>query len=148
MEYFPLPAIQVENLRVAYDGKVVIDGITLSIRAGTVTARKHNCLAYVPQALGASIFGLGGHDCHRLRKGETRIKEAAVIGVVFTGFFARGIVIISKTPSTVDINHILFGNVLGLLPADILQTVTIGSLTLASVIMSPTIRKYRNRFFS
>jgi len=44
-----------------------------------------------------------------------------VIGLVFTGFFAFGLVLISKTPSTVDLTHILFGNVLGISNQDIIH---------------------------
>ncbi|MBS3104046.1 metal ABC transporter permease [Candidatus Woesearchaeota archaeon] len=87
----------------------------------------------IPFAIGAFIFGFGATIAIGYIKSKTRIKEDAVIGVVFTGFFALGIVIISKTPSTVDITHILFGNVLGMLPSDIVQTVIISLITLLGV---------------
>lgn len=87
----------------------------------------------IPFAIGAFIFGFAATIAIGFVKSHTRVKEDAVIGVVFTGFFALGIAIISKTPSTVDLNHILFGNVLGMLPSDIIQTVIIGGITLIGV---------------
>ena len=87
----------------------------------------------LPFAIGAFVFGLGATIAIGFVKARTRIKEDAVIGVVFTGFLALGLVIISKTPSQVDIMHILFGNVLGMLPSDIIQTIIIGAITLAGV---------------
>ncbi len=87
----------------------------------------------IPFAVGAFVFGLGATIAIGFVKSRTRVKEDAVIGVVFTGFFALGLVIISKTPSTVDISHILFGNVLGMLPSDIIQTVVISAITLVGV---------------
>jgi len=87
----------------------------------------------IPFAIGAFLFGFGATLGIGFVKSKTRIKEDAAIGVVFTGFFALGIVIISKTPSNVDITHILFGNVLGMLPSDIIQTVIIGVMTLVGV---------------
>jgi manganese transport system permease protein len=48
-----------------------------------------------------------------------------VIGLVFTGFFALGLVLISKIRSSVDLTHILFGNLLGITDADLVQTVVI-----------------------
>ncbi len=87
----------------------------------------------IPFAIGAFVFGFGATTLIGFVKSHTRIKEDASIGVVFTGFFALGIVIISKTPSNVDLTHILFGNVLGMLPSDIVQTVVISIITLIGV---------------
>jgi manganese transport system permease protein len=89
----------------------------------------------IPFAIGAFIFGFGATVAIGFVKSRTRIKEDAVIGVVFTMFFALGIVIISKTPSTVDITHILFGNVLGMLPSDIIQTIIVGTITLIGIFL-------------
>jgi manganese transport system permease protein len=56
-----------------------------------------------------------------------------VIGLVFTGFFALGLVLVSKIKSSVDLTHILFGNVLGISDADITQTVIISVITLVTL---------------
>jgi manganese transport system permease protein len=70
-------------------------------------------------AIGAFVFGVGSVPAIGFIKNKTRIKEDTVIGLVFTGFFALGLVLVSKTPSSVDLTHILFGNVLGISDPDI-----------------------------
>ena len=57
----------------------------------------------------------------RAIRGTSRVKEDAAIGIVFTTLFALGLVLISVTPSQTDLNHIIFGNVLGVSSADLIQ---------------------------
>ena len=57
----------------------------------------------------------------------SRVKEDAVIGVVFTAMFALGLVLISRVPSQTDLGHILFGNVLGVSDTDIWQILLLGA---------------------
>ena len=59
----------------------------------------------------------------------------AVIGVVFTGFFAFGLVLATKIPSNIDLFHILFGNVLGISQGDIIQTLISGFITLGIILI-------------
>ena len=68
-------------------------------------------------------------------KSKTRLKEDAVIGVVFTGFFAFGLVLVTKIPSNIDLFHILFGNVLGISEQDIIQTLIAGIITLVVILI-------------
>ena len=89
----------------------------------------------IPFALGAFIFGFGATVAIGYVKAKTRLKEDAVIGVVFTGFFAFGIVLSTKIPSNIDLFHILFGNVLGISQEDIIQTLIAGILTLGIVLL-------------
>ena len=58
-----------------------------------------------------------------------------VIGLVFTGFFALGLVLVSKVRSNIDLTHILFGNVLGISLADIWQTLLISALVVAVLLV-------------
>ena len=44
---------------------------------------------------------------------KQRVKEDTAIGVVFTGMFALGILLMSRTRSYRDLSHMLFGNILG-----------------------------------
>ncbi|MEL7507001.1 MAG: metal ABC transporter permease [Cyanobacteria bacterium J06554_1] len=88
----------------------------------------------LPFALGAFIFGFGATVIIGYVKAQTRLKEDAIIGVIFTGFFAFGLVLATKIPSNVDLFHILFGNVLGISPSDIIQTSIAGSATLAIIL--------------
>jgi manganese transport system permease protein len=54
---------------------------------------------------------------------------------VFTAFFALGLVLISKLRSSVDLSHILFGNLLGIRDDDIAQTLAISLLVLVLVLL-------------
>ncbi|WP_454042487.1 metal ABC transporter permease [Cellulosimicrobium sp. Marseille-Q8652] len=95
-------------------------------------------LAYVvgaPFALGALLFGLLAVLLIGAVRDTSRVKEDAAIGVVFTTLFALGLVLISVTPSQTDLNHILFGNLLGVSRADLLQVLVLGTVTLAVVVL-------------
>ena len=101
------------------------DAVSHSVLPGVV-------LAYAigwPFAVGAFIFGIGAVALIGGIQSRTNIKADAAIGVVFTSLFALGIVLISITPSQIDLAHILFGNVLGVSPADLLQVAVIGFVT-------------------
>jgi len=88
-----------------------------------------------PFAIGAFIFGAGAVALIGGVRATTRIKSDAAIGVVFTGLFALGLVIISATPSQIDLGHILFGNVLGVSDDDIWQVLVIGVVTSAVLLI-------------
>ncbi|MBL8994061.1 MAG: metal ABC transporter permease, partial [Spirochaetia bacterium] len=68
-------------------------------------------------------------------KGNSRIKEDTAMGVVFTGFFAFGIILVSVTPSDVHLMHILFGSLLGIPNHEVVETVVIGILTLTLILI-------------
>lgn len=94
-------------------------------------------LAYIfgaPFALGAVIFGFTAVALIGLIRNTSRTKEDAAIGVVFTTLFALGLVLVSITPSQVDLNHIIFGNLLGVSRADLAQVVILGVLVAAVLI--------------
>lgn len=107
------------------------DAVSHSVTPGIVLAYIFN----LPFALGAFVFGVGSVLAIGFIQSKTRIKEDTVIGLVFTGFFALGLVLISKNPSNIDLMHILFGNVLGISTADIIQTLVIGTFTLAALLL-------------
>jgi manganese transport system permease protein len=107
------------------------DAVSHSVTPGVVLAYIFN----LPFALGAFVFGIGSVLAIGFIKSKTRIKEDTVIGLVFTGFFALGLVLISKNPSNVDLMHILFGNVLGISTPDVIQTFVIGTITLAVILV-------------
>jgi len=95
----------------------VLPGVVLSYVVG------------IPFAAGALVFGFGAVALIGAVRDTTRLKEDAVIGVVFTSLFALGIVLVSVTPSHIDLTHILFGNLLGVTDLDIGQVVVLGTLT-------------------
>jgi len=89
----------------------------------------------LPFSLGAFVFGFGATVAIGYVKAKTRLKEDAVIGVIFTGFFAFGLVLATKIPSNIDLFDILFGNVLGISNQDIIQTLITGVLTLSIILL-------------
>jgi manganese transport system permease protein len=102
------------------------DAVSHAVLPGVAVAYMLN----IPLAIGAFVFGVGSTIAIGFIKSQTRIKEDTVIGLVFTGFFALGLVLISKVRSSIDLTHILFGNVLGIADADIVQTVIISIITI------------------
>lgn len=107
------------------------DAISHAVVPGVVIAYALN----IPFAIGAFVFGFGATVAIGYIKSKTRLKEDAVIGVVFTGLFALGLVLVTKIPSNVDLFHILFGNVLGISQQDIVQTLIVGCITLIVVLL-------------
>jgi manganese transport system permease protein len=105
------------------------DAVSHAVLPGVAVAYLLN----IPLAIGAFVFGVGSVMAIGFIKAQTRIKEDTVIGLVFTGFFALGLVLISKVRSSIDLTHILFGNVLGIADADIIQTVIISVFTLVTL---------------
>lgn len=83
-----------------------------------------------PFAAGAFVTGLLAAVGMGFVKANTRLREDAVIGVVFTAFFALGLLLISLYPSQVDLRSIVFGNILGISNGDILQVLIISGVTL------------------
>jgi len=62
---------------------------------------------------------------------RTKLKEDAVIGLIFTAFFGLGLFMISLSPTSVNIQTIVMGNILAVTPGDTLQLVIIAVVTLA-----------------
>lgn len=107
------------------------DAVSHAVMPGVVIAYALG----LPFAVGAFVFGVGSVALIGYIKQMTRIKEDTVIGLVFTGFFALGLTLISKLRSSIDLTHILFGNVLGISAADIRQTLLISALVLAVLLV-------------
>ena len=106
------------------------DAVSHSVLPGVV-------LAYtlgIPFSIGAFVFGLGSVLGIGYIKQKVRLKDDAVIGIVFTTLFALGLVLVSKVPSNIDLMHILFGYVLGISNADAWQ-VGIIALTVITVLL-------------
>jgi len=83
-----------------------------------------------PMAVGALVAGLLAVGAMAVIKMKSRLREDAVMGVVFTSFFAAGLLIISLTPSGVDRKKILFGNILAIADRDLVQVVAISGAVL------------------
>jgi len=94
-------------------------------------------LAYIlgaPFAVGALVFGFLAVALIGVIRGTSRVKEDAAIGIVFTTLLALGLVLVSVTPSQTDLNHIVFGNILGVSNGDLLQIAILAAVAFAVLI--------------
>jgi ABC-type Mn2+/Zn2+ transport system permease subunit len=96
----------------------VVPGVALAYMAGA------------PYAVGAFLSGLLAAAGMGFVKARTSLREDAVIGVVFTTFFALGVLIISLYPAGVSLRTIVFGNILGISDPDVVQVGIISAVTL------------------
>lgn len=88
----------------------------------------------LPIAIGAFVSGLLCAILTGFIKANSRVKEDTVMGVVFTGLFAFGLVLFTKVKSDLHLDHILFGNILGLEAGDLRDTLIVAGLTLGLVL--------------
>ncbi len=93
------------------------DAVSHAVLPGVVIAY----IAGIPFVVGALGFGVLAVVAIGAISATSRVKEDAAIGIVFTTLFALGLVLISVTPSQTDLNHIIFGNILGVSETDLAQ---------------------------
>ncbi|MEM1078371.1 MAG: metal ABC transporter permease [Pseudomonadota bacterium] len=89
----------------------------------------------LPFALGAFLSGGLAAGAMLFLNQRSGLKEDAIIGLIFTSFFGLGLFMISVSPSSVDIQTIMLGNILAITPADTLQLVLIGGVSLALLLL-------------
>jgi manganese/iron transport system permease protein len=85
-------------------------------------------VAYIigwPLALGSFFAGLFAAAAMAVVKAKSQIREDAVIGIVFTTFFAFGLLLIGLYPAQVDLKSIIQGNILGIADRDLWQVIGI-----------------------
>lgn len=75
----------------------------------------------IPIAVGAFFAGLFCAIATGYLKNNSRVKEDAVMGIVFSGMFALGLVMLTKIQTDVHLLHVLFGNVLGITQSDLIE---------------------------
>jgi manganese/iron transport system permease protein len=88
-----------------------------------------------PLAVGAFMSGLLCAVATGFVKANSRLKEDTAMGVVFTGLFALGLVIFTKIKTDLHLDHILFGNILGIERRDMIETYVVGGITLLAVVL-------------
>lgn len=87
----------------------------------------------LPLGIGAFIAGLFCALATGYVQDNSRIKRDTVMGIVFSGMFGAGLVLYVYLKPEIHLDHILFGDMLGVGPADIVQTGVIALLTAAIV---------------
>lgn len=103
------------------------DAVSHAVLPGIVLAH----IVSLPLAIGAFAAGLGCALGIGYLKENSRVKEDTVMGIVFSGMFALGLVLFVKVDSDQHLLHILFGNMLGVRWADIAETAIIAVPTIA-----------------
>ena len=107
------------------------DALAHSIVPGVVLSY----MLALPFAIGAFFAGLLAALSMALVKHRTRLREDAVIGLIFTAFFAFGLLMVSINPTSVSIQAIIFGNILAISDYDITQVVIISVVCLSILCM-------------
>jgi manganese/iron transport system permease protein len=88
----------------------------------------------LPFAAGAFLAGLLASLGMSLIRRRSRLREDAIIGLVFTAFFAAGLLIVSINPTSVNVQSIVLGNILAISDEDALQVVGIAVIALTILI--------------
>ncbi len=88
----------------------------------------------LPFAAGAFLSGGLAAGAMLFLSAQTKLRQDAVIGLIFTSFFGLGLFMISLSPASVSIQTIVLGNILAITPADTLQLVLISGISLAILI--------------
>ena len=101
----------------------VLPGLALAVVAG------------VPLAIGAFAAGLFCALATGYLKQNSRLKEDTVMGVVFAGMFAFGLVLMTKIETDVHLLHVLFGNVLGVTTAQLVETAIAAGLGIVIMLL-------------
>ena len=83
-----------------------------------------------PFALGAFFAGILASAAMAFVKQATRLREDAVIGLVFTSLFALGLLMASIWPTSVSIQTIVLGNILAISDEDVVQVAIISGVSL------------------
>lgn len=108
------------------------DALSHAILPGVVIAY----LTGWPLVLGALGFGILAAIGIGALSQRGQVREDTAIGIVFAGSFALGVALLSTARTyAVDLSHILFGDVLGVSPADLLLTFVLGAVVLLTVLL-------------
>jgi manganese/iron transport system permease protein len=99
-------------------GHAVVPGVAFAYLAG------------LPFSAGAFVAGGMAALAMQFVRSQTRLREDAVIGLVFTAFFAAGLLLVSINPTSVSVQTIVLGNILAISDWDALQVVVVSLVTL------------------
>lgn len=89
----------------------------------------------LPFSIGAFFSGGLAAAAMLFLNQRTKLKEDAIIGLIFSGFFGLGLFMVSISPTSVNIQTIVLGNILAITPGDKLQLGIIGFVSLAILLV-------------
>ena len=107
------------------------DAISHSVLPGVVLAY----ILGIPLAIGAFSAGMVCAIATGFISENSRLKEDTVMGVVFSSMFAVGLVMMTKIDSNVHLDHILFGDVLGISWRDVIESGIITLLVMTFILI-------------
>ena len=107
------------------------DAVSHAVLPGIVLAY----IAGIPLIIGAFVAGMFCALATGLLSENSRVKQDTVMGIVFSGMFGFGIVIYTKISTEVHLDHILFGNMLGVGSTDLWTAGVIAALVATILIV-------------
>lgn len=125
-----LPMAAMSSLMVLKGWSLMGDAMSHAVLPGIVMA----FIAGVPLAVGAFGAGLFCAVATGWLNANSRVKEDAMMGIVFSGMFGLGIVLHVSVRSSLHLDHILFGDMLGVSWSDIGTTALLAILCSAFLI--------------
>ncbi|WHA41555.1 metal ABC transporter permease [Agrobacterium larrymoorei] len=129
-----VPMAMLSCLLVLKGWSLMGDAVSHAVLPGVVIAY----IVGIPFSIGAFIAGMACALGTGFLKENSRIKEDTVLGIVFSGMFGLGLVLYVKVQSDVHLDHILFGDMLGVSVTDIIET---GLIALAATLFLAILRK-------
>lgn len=129
-----VPMAMLSCLLVLKGWSLMGDAVSHAVLPGVVLAY----MLSLPLSLGAFFAGLTCALATGYLKENSRIKEDTVLGIVFSGMFGLGLVMFVAVQSDVHLDHILFGDMLGIAPQDLIET---GLIALAATLFLGILRK-------
>ncbi len=91
-------------------------------------------LVGLPYVVGAFVSGLLAAGSILAVKRITLLREDAVIGVIFTSLFAFGLFLVSMNPTSVNLQSVIYGNILAIADEDANQVVMIAAVSLVILV--------------
>ncbi len=125
-----VPAALLSCLLVLRGWALLGDAISHAVLPGVVIAY----MVGAPLAVGAFIAGMGCALMVGWLDANTRVKPDTVMGVVFSGMFGLGVTLYAWVRTDVHLDHILFGDILGVGPADLLEGGAICAVATAALV--------------
>lgn len=129
-----VPMAMLSCLLVLKGWSLMGDAVSHAVLPGVVIAY----IIGIPFSIGAFIAGMICALGTGFVKENSRIKEDTVLGIVFSGMFSLGLVLYVKVQSDVHLDHILFGDMLGVAVGDIIET---GLIAAAATLFLVLLRK-------
>ena len=126
-----IPAALLSCFLVLKGWSLMGDAVSHAVLPGVVLAYIIN----IPLAIGAFVAGMFCALATGFLKENSRIKQDTIMGVVFSGMFGLGLVMYVKVQSDVHLDHILFGDILGVGKQDMIETAIIAVIVTALLVL-------------